>query len=216
MDAPHRDSNPGGVEVQKRPLSASAQKESQKEHTQKPKGSVVMASVEPQVLFGGTPAGSEHAPPVEAVLTSTSNENDGPPRPSPQNCTAQQPAPQPATVLPSTANGTPVVPALQTILLPPHPPGPATTNQRQPAQHRAEPSAAGEGPPVEPSSQEDNTEDMWSPDHDNYDEFGDGTSNQVAIALSVHKFRNRAATRNASKLPEVEIERIKTLVDAKP
>ena len=68
MDAPHRDSNPGSVEVLKRPLSASAQKGGQKEHTQKPKGSAVMASIEPQALFGGTPAGSEHAPPVEAVM----------------------------------------------------------------------------------------------------------------------------------------------------
>ena len=177
MDAPHRDSNPGSVEVLKRPLSASAQKESQKEHTQKPKGSAVMASIEPQALFGGTPAGSEHAPPVEAVLTTTSNEKGGPPRPPPQNCTAQQPAPQPATVHPSTANGTPVVTALQQIPPPPRPPGPATTNHRQPAQQRAEePSAAGEGSPVEPSPQKDKTEDVWSPDHD-YDEFGDGTSN---------------------------------------
>ena len=115
MDAPHRDSNPGGVEVQKRPLLASAQKESQKEHTQKPKGSVVMASVEPQVLFGGTPAGSEHAPPVEAVLTTTSNEKGGPLRPPPPKITAQQPAPQRATVHPSAANGSPVAPAQQQI-----------------------------------------------------------------------------------------------------
>ena len=47
MDAPHRDSNPGSVEVSK------AGNAVQKAHAQKPKGSAVMASVLPQVLFGG-------------------------------------------------------------------------------------------------------------------------------------------------------------------
>ena len=66
MDEQHRGSNPGSSEASKRPLSASAQKESQKEHTQKTKVSAVMASVQQVALFGGTPAGPVHAPPVEA------------------------------------------------------------------------------------------------------------------------------------------------------
>ena len=52
MDAPHWDSNPGSAEVSKRALLASAQKETRKEHAQKTKVSAVMASVDPQVLFG--------------------------------------------------------------------------------------------------------------------------------------------------------------------
>ena len=115
MDMQHRDSNPGRSEASKRPLSASAQKESQKEHAQKAKVSMSMASVEPQALFGGTPAGSVHAPPMEAALTTTSNEKGGPLRLPPQNNTAQQPAPQRATVHPSAANGSPLVPAQQQI-----------------------------------------------------------------------------------------------------
>jgi hypothetical protein len=55
---------------------------------------------------------------------------------------------------------------------------------------------------------------MWSPDYDA--EYGDGTSDQVAIALSVKKFQKQAASRNASTLTLVEVERIKTLVEAKP
>ena len=81
MDEQHRGSNPGSSEASKRPLSASAQKESQNEHAQKTKVSAAMASVEPQALFGGTPAGSVHAPPMEAALTTTSNEKGGPLRP---------------------------------------------------------------------------------------------------------------------------------------
>ena len=115
MDEQHWGSNPGSPEASKRPLSASAHKESQKEHAQKPKGTAVMASIQPQVLFGGKPAGSVHAPPLEAALTTTSNEKGGPLRPPPHNGTAQQPALQAATVHPSTAIGSPVVTALQQI-----------------------------------------------------------------------------------------------------
>ena len=115
MDEQHRDSNPGRSEASKRPLSASAQTESQKEHAQKTKVSMAMVSVEPQALFRGTPAGSVHVAPMEAALTTTSNEKVGPLRPPPQNNTAQQPVPQRATVPPSAANGSPVVPAQQQI-----------------------------------------------------------------------------------------------------
>ena len=115
MDEQHWGSNPGSSEASKMPLSASAQKESQKEHAQKTKVSVAMASVEPQALFGGTPAGSDHAPPMEAALTTTSNENGGPLRLPPQKNTAQQPALQHAKVHPSAATGSPGVPALQQI-----------------------------------------------------------------------------------------------------
>ena len=85
MDARHRDSNPGSAEVSKRALPASAGKETQND---------------PKALFGGKPAGSVHAPPVEAVLTTTSNEKDSPPRLSPANTTDQQSAQQHATVPP--------------------------------------------------------------------------------------------------------------------
>ena len=61
--------------------------------------------------------------------------------------------------------------------------------------------AAGEGAPEVPSPQKDEPEDMWSPDYDT--EHGDDTSNQVAIALYVNKFRKQGATRNASMLPKV-------------
>ena len=63
MDEQHRGNNPGS-EASKRPLSASAQKESQKEYTQKTKVSAVLASVQQIALFGDTPAGSDHAPPI--------------------------------------------------------------------------------------------------------------------------------------------------------
>ena len=101
MDAQHRDSNPGSAEVSKRALLASAGKETQTEHAQNTKVSAVMASVDPKALFRGKPAGSVHAPPVEAVLTTTSNEKDSPPRLSPANTTDQQSAQQHATVPPS-------------------------------------------------------------------------------------------------------------------
>ena len=67
---------------------------------------------------------------------------------------------------------------------------------------------------MEPSPHQDKPEDVWSADYDA--EYGDGTSNQVAIALSVKKFQKQAASRNASMLPKVEVERIKTLVETKP
>ena len=97
MGAQHRDSNPGSAEVSKRALPASAGKETQKEHAQKTKVSAVMASVDPKALFEGKPAGSVHAPPMEAVLTTTSNEKDSPPRLSPANTPNQQSAQQHAT-----------------------------------------------------------------------------------------------------------------------
>ena len=217
MDEQHWGSNPGSSEASKRPPSASAHKESQKEHAQKPKGTAVMASTQPQVLFGGKSAGSVHAPPLEAALTTTSNEKGGPLRPPHHNGTAQQPALQAATVHPSTAIGSPVVPTQQQIPPPPRPSGSANTSPQQPAQQQAEDeamSAAGEGAPEVPSPQNDEPEDMWSPDYDA--EHGDGTSNQVAIALSVNRFRKQAETRNASMLPKVEFDRIKTLVETKP
>ena len=122
MDEQHRGSNPGSSEASKRPLSASAQKESQKEHTQKTKVSEVVESVQQIALFGGTPAGPVHAPPVEAVQATTSIEKGGPPRPPPTNNTAQQPALQHAAVHHSVATGPPVVPAPQ----PPPPPAAAS------------------------------------------------------------------------------------------
>ena len=169
------------------PLSASAQKESQKEHAEKTKVSAAMASVQQIALCGGTSAGSVHAPPVEAVQATTSIEKGGPPRPPPTNNTAQQAAPQHATVHPSVAIGPPVVPAPQ--LNPPPPPRPSgqaitEDNPRQPAQQQAEESSAvGEGPPVEPSPHQDKPEDVWSADYDT--ECGDGTSNQVELLLSL-------------------------------
>ena len=110
MDEQHWGSNPGSSEASKRPLSASAHKESQKEHAQKPKGTAVMASTQPQVLFGGKSAGSVHAPPLEAALTTTSNEKGGPLRPPHHNGTAQQPALQAATVHPSASGWNPIFP----------------------------------------------------------------------------------------------------------
>jgi hypothetical protein len=85
MDAPHWDSNPGSAEVSKRALPASAGKEIHND---------------PKTLFGGKPVGSVHAPPVEAVLTTTSNEKDSPPRLSPANTTDQHSAQQHATLPP--------------------------------------------------------------------------------------------------------------------
>ena len=113
MAAPHWDSNPGSVEVSKRALPVSAGKETQKEHAQKTKVSAVMVSVDHQVLFGGQSAGSLHAPPVEAVLASTCNEKDNPPRLPPASTTVQQSAQQHATVATSVAIGSPAVPAQQ-------------------------------------------------------------------------------------------------------
>ena len=54
---------------------------------------------------------------------------------------------------------------------------------------------------------------MWSPD---YEEYVDGTSDQVAIALALKKFQTQAETRNANSLQTMEVEMIKTLVKAKP
>ena len=99
MDAQHRNSNPGSAEMSKRALPVSAGKETQKEHVQKTKVSAVMASVGPNALFGGELVGSVHAPPMEAVLTSTSNKKDSPPRLSPANTPNQQSAQQHATPL---------------------------------------------------------------------------------------------------------------------
>jgi len=97
MDARHRDSNPGSAEVSKRALPASAGKETQND---------------PKTLFGGKPAGSVHAPPVEAVLTTTSNEKDSPPRLSPANTTDQQSAQQHATPPPVVIGPEPHSPSL--------------------------------------------------------------------------------------------------------
>jgi len=58
---------------------------------------------------------------------------------------------------------------------------------------------------------------VWSPDYEpDYKEYGDGTSDQVAIALALKKFQTQAETRNASSLQTMEVERIKTLVETKP
>jgi len=56
-------------------------------------------------------------------------------------------------------------------------------------------------------------EDVWSPD---YEEFGDGTSDEVAIALALKSFSMQASTRNASKLDAKQHERIQKLIDTKP
>ena len=95
MDVSHWDNNPCSAEVKKRALAASASKATQQDNAQKPKGSAVMVNVVPQDLFGGNPAGSVHAPAVQAVLTTSSSKNGGPPRPTTTTTTAQQAAPQP-------------------------------------------------------------------------------------------------------------------------
>ena len=88
IDAPHWDSNPGSAGASKRALPAPAGKKAQKMHAKTARVSAVMASVDPQVLFGGKPAGSLHAPPMGAVLISTSNGKGSAPRLPPANTTA--------------------------------------------------------------------------------------------------------------------------------
>ena len=107
MDAQHRDSNLGSAEVQKRALAASASKATHQENAQKPKGSAVEVQIVPQDLFGDKPAGSVHAPAVQAVLANTSNNKGGPQRPTNTSIIDQQAAQQSASVLPLAADGSP-------------------------------------------------------------------------------------------------------------
>ena len=105
----------------------------------------------------------------------------------------------------------PVVPALQRKIVPqprlsPRPVITSNTTQQAAQQHAEASPVVGEDSLEEPSTQQD---DVWSPDYEpDYEEYGDGTSDQVAIALALKKFQTQAETRNANSLQTMEVERI--------
>ena len=61
-----------------------------------------------------------------------------------------------------------------------------TNNTKQSAQqHAPVPPPAAKGFLAEPDPQQNQNDDAWSPD---YEEFGDGTSDEVATALALKSF----------------------------
>ena len=221
MDARHQDSNLGSAEATKRALAASASKVTQQGHPQKPKGSEV--HIVPHDLFGDKPAGSVHAPAMQAVLTPTSINQGSSPKLT--DSTSDQPTvSQSASILNSShaVAGSPADPATAHPAAqqsndcvnggPLGPSNNSTTFQSTASQRAATPADPATGGSPAESSAED-AEDAWSPD---YEEFGDGTSDEVAIALAVRNFSTQASSRNASMLDATQRERIKNLIDKKP